>query len=77
MTRAASIDMGAALDVFACGEATPRDVATACNVATGTAIWFIRAMERRGVLTRVKPSPFCRYPDFGIFKLADGNEYAR
>lgn len=70
--KAATIDREKALAVFQGGNATPRDLAVQCNVHTSTAIWFIRAMERRGILSRISPRERSRYPDFGIFTLANG-----
>jgi len=69
--RAQSIDREKALAVFQGGNATPRDLAVQCNVHTSTAIWFIRAMERRGILSRIPPRAPKRYPEFGIFTLAN------
>lgn len=69
--RAQSIDREKALAVFQRGNATPRDLAVQCNVHTSTAIWFIRVMERKGILSRINPQEGSRYPDFGIFTLAN------
>lgn len=69
--KSVTIDREKAMAVFKSGNATPRDLAVQCNVHTSTAIWFIRAMERRGILSRIPPREFERYPDFGIFTLAN------
>lgn len=66
--RAESIDRGIAMSAFDGGPITAARLAVICNVSVRTAAWFMCAMERKGELRRIKPTPMRENPDFGLFE---------